>query len=610
VAPGLLATAHLPFHLPSRYTLLASPPSRSFTPPHASAHSAHGPVTPAFRPPLPTSLLHPPPHCRLFGPPSASPLRARDARMLTSPDSAPPGALDRHASCRTRALDRRACTGASTDHGAQDSTIAPSPRRACHVQHGRAVASHRTARTRPRRTARAHPSARTSAPHGDADVKWLRQRILPGRRAPRQTRTLRLANHHASRARSRAPVHIAPRIKRPCMRRRPTSPTLLCVTTTNPRTLAHTIPRSFIHVLPTLFAFSGGAVSTGASSAVLRTLPLPRRMRLRRYAAIFGGGVGTPSAACSAAFGPCPCHGTVDFAVKLELADRHSSTRSRGRSCLASFLLSGRPRCTSRSHVFVLVSVLADARRRAHSSLCSHTRAHVFVAHVHTLATPYPCPLSPYALRVQLQGEHRRQGALPEGECQTSWLDVVVGGLRLAFRLSVWWDSGPSTCIYTGPLVPAILIRSSTSHMGEGERDAGGRTASAAGGADPQKPKAARARLRRERAAAAAEIVSARNTGPRVTLPRVTSGHVGAGPTPDGRARDLNEDGWACCPASEEGARAAAANGMQRTRGGAYARCRGRVCAHERARRRGVVSQLLEGVDGDRSQRAFTSDQQ
>jgi hypothetical protein len=48
--------------------------------------------------------------------------------------------------------------------------------------------------------------------------------------------------------------------------------------------------------------------------------------------------------------------------------------------------------------------------------------------------------------------------------CQTSWLDVVVGGLRLAFRLSVWRDSGPSTCIYTGPLVPAILIRSSTSH--------------------------------------------------------------------------------------------------------------------------------------------------
>jgi hypothetical protein len=45
-------------------------------------------------------------------------------------------------------------------------------------------------------------------------------------------------------------------------------------------------------------------------------------------------------------------------------------------------------------------------------------------------------------------------------ECQTSWLDVVVGGLRLAFRLSVWRDSGPSTCTYTGPLVPAILIRS------------------------------------------------------------------------------------------------------------------------------------------------------
>jgi hypothetical protein len=49
--------------------------------------------------------------------------------------------------------------------------------------------------------------------------------------------------------------------------------------------------------------------------------------------------------------------------------------------------------------------------------------------------------------------------------------DTVVGGLRLAFRLSVWRDSGPYTCIYTGPLVPAILIQFSSSHNGQCNAD-------------------------------------------------------------------------------------------------------------------------------------------
>jgi hypothetical protein len=40
--------------------------------------------------------------------------------------------------------------------------------------------------------------------------------------------------------------------------------------------------------------------------------------------------------------------------------------------------------------------------------------------------------------------------------------DTVVGGLRLAFRLSVWRDSGPYTCIYTGHW---SLLSSSSSRL-------------------------------------------------------------------------------------------------------------------------------------------------
>jgi hypothetical protein len=93
VAPGPLAAAHPPSPLPPRFTLLATPPSCSLSPPHASVHPRAWPGQPCPSPAaadVPAAPFAAPVHQRpeppaLSAQPTAPPLRASESPPSQTP---------------------------------------------------------------------------------------------------------------------------------------------------------------------------------------------------------------------------------------------------------------------------------------------------------------------------------------------------------------------------------------------------------------------------------------------------------------------------------------------------------------------------------------------